>query len=230
MVSAASHELKTPLVLIRGLAEALADNAYDTPEKQKEMLGRIEFSSAAALALIDDILTVAKLESDNPSQLHLEAVNPQSLLYEVAQQLDPIAKSYEQTIVVKRYRGPAMFVNRRSVERIVYNLLTNAIKYSPSGSKTVLSSKYVASDQIRINVNDTGIGVKEKDIKKIFAKFGTSKQPISKYSGSTGLGLHIVKNLTEAMDGQFGLVQKQRGSNFFVSFPVASQLSLFEQQ
>lgn len=224
MVAAAAHDLKTPLTFIRGAAAELKKAPADESEMAKQQLLRIEQSAERLLALIDGVIGTAQSQQ---AQLPLEPVHVGDVVWGALDTIAPYANQLGFTLNVSLPRTlPPVLTNRQALQRIIYNLLDNAIKYTLDKYEVKITAR---RDQgsVRLNVRDYGIGVRRRDIEQIFSLFGTSSQPTQAVSGSSGLGLYIAHELSSAIHADIGANPKPIGSNFFVRLPVARQLSLF---
>jgi two-component system phosphate regulon sensor histidine kinase PhoR len=227
-VNLVSHELRSPLssiimqhkVLLDGLAGELTD-------KQREMLHRAHDKMGGLLALINDLLDLAKIESGHR---HLEQtpLNLGEVLTEVVELIR--AKAEEQNIALELSvpsELPQVLADRRGLEEVFTNLLTNAVKYSPDGGRVrIFAVSHV--DYVEAMVSDEGIGIEEDEIPKIFDKFYRVKHAKTRQVIGTGLGLAIVKNIIEAHRGSIGVEsQVGRGTTFKVLLPAAAAVRTF---
>lgn len=225
LIASVAHELKSPLALISGLSAQLQSPAID-PRHYQQYVQRIQFSSDRLLGLIDSILRGYELEQ-NMLALNLEPLSPGLILEEVAHELMPHARKQAQFIAVKHIKQRQMVLaDKGCLHAILFNLLDNAIKYSSPESTIELESR-LRSGRAQIVVKDYGIGVKRADLKRLFEQFGRVQRPVPQWATTTGLGLYIAKQLTEAMNGSLELARRKDGSSFLVNLQVSHQLSLF---
>jgi signal transduction histidine kinase len=226
LIASVAHELKTPLTLISGLASQLQSGDFDRDNYQQQ-LERIEFSSDRLLSLVDSILRGYEIKQ-NAMELHLEPLSPLLIMEEVAHELEPHARKQAQLIAVKNSRRkPLVLADKGCLHAIIFNLLDNAIKYTRPEQTIELEAR-LKNGYAQLAVKDYGVGIKRSDVKKIFTQFGKSQRPIPANSTSTGLGLYIAKQLTEAMNGQLELSRRRDGSSFLVNLQLSHQLNLFE--
>ncbi len=226
LIASVAHELKTPLSLISGMASHLQETDMDV-QKKLRYLERIQFSSDRLLGLVDSILRGYELKNQ-VLELHLEPLSPLLIMEEVAHELEPHARKQAQLIAVKSSRSkPIVLADRGCLHAIVFNLLDNAIKYTKPEQTIELEAR-LRRDYAQLAVKDYGVGVKRSDLKRMFTQFGKSQRPIPQWASSTGLGLYIAKQLTEAMNGQLELSRRRDGSSFLVNLQLSRQLSLFE--
>jgi signal transduction histidine kinase len=227
LIASVAHELKTPLTLISGMASQLQDPDFRASQHPK-YLERIQYSSDRLLSLVDSILKGYEIKQ-NVLELHLEPLSPIMIMEEVAHELEPHARKQAQLITVKsgRRKQPLVLADKSCLHAIIFNLLDNAIKYTKPEQTIELEAR-LKRDYAQLAVKDYGVGVKKSDVKRIFNQFGKSQRPIPQWANSTGLGLYIAKQLTEAMNGQLELTRRRDGSSFLVNLQLSQQLNLFE--
>ena len=217
-----SHELRTPLNAILGLSEALVDEVYGTlTEKQSRSLATIHSSGKHLLALINDILDLAKIESGKEI-LNLSFIE---LSYLCNASLDLIKeqatkKNIQLNTQIEAGLGYAKLDERR-IKQVLINLLNNAVKFTSSGGKVTLkvwgdSQK----EQIIFRVIDTGIGIKPENIDKLFESFVQIESSLSRCYEGTGLGLALVKKIVELHEGSISVTSEVgKGSQFTIILP-----------
>lgn len=224
-VSLAAHELRTPLASITGYVEMLLDgDAGQLNAAQTEYLSTIDASAQRLLRITRDLLDVARIESGR-LQLSLQTADLRALLTEVAVEQKPQLEARSQQIHLTAPDDvpPALVDPQRTIQ-VVSNLVSNASKYAPAGTKiTVILQK--ADDEpgfLRVAVTDEGEGVPLEDQSRLFRPFfrGTSAQ-ITGVPG-TGLGLYIAKSLVELHGGHISLESRPGiGATFAATFPIA---------
>jgi signal transduction histidine kinase len=218
-----SHELRTPLNAILGFSELLIDKKIgELNAKQVEYLGDIHASGSHLLQLINDVLDIAKIESGK-MQLSVETFNIREVIDGVINVLKPIAE--KKNIQVHSHLAEdlnTISIDKNKFRQILYNLLSNAIKFNrQDGSVNIQSSRF-GDDSFMLRVSDTGIGIEQENIKKLFIPFvqldaGTTRQ----HEGS-GLGLALTKNIAELHQGQISVESTiGQGSIFSVILPLA---------
>lgn len=230
MVATAAHELKTPLSLIAGLSSMLKRGEMGAvDQKQARYLEKIEYSSDRLLRLADGLIAMNRFTNDANS-MHFEAVEVGSVITQVINELEPLANQHNQDVILKCRRTlPVILANYQSVYQIFFNLIDNALKYSPSGSRVVVSAR-ITGEHLRVQVRDKGIGISSKELSQLFRRYGANPQPSSSLPGSSGLGLYIVKNLVELHKGSISAHPLVRGTCFKVELPTVQQLSLFDSE
>lgn len=227
LLASVAHELKTPLTLINGLSTQLQQTSLSAI-KYQQYVERIQFSSERLLSLIDTVLRGYALDQ-NSLQLQLEPVSPLLIMEEVAHELQPHARKQAQLIAIKTSRHKqAVIADRSCLHAVLFNLLDNAIKYSDPETTIELESRR-RGEYSQLMVKDYGAGIAKKDLKKLFSQFGRIQRPVPGWATTTGLGLYLAKQLTEAMNGRLQLSRRSDGSSFLVNLQLSKQLSLFEQ-
>jgi len=217
-VANVSHELRTPLTAIRGFAETLLH--ADPPREQRDRHQAVVVRHAERLAaLIDDLLELSRIEAQR-TPAEPQPVEVQALCRSVLQDLKP--RFVDQGIAWMLAPGPAAhaLADRRSLERVLVNLLDNALKYTEAGGEVRVA---VARNggQVRVEVGDTGIGIPSTDLARVFERFYRVDKARSRERGGTGLGLAIVKHLVQAMGGDVGVSSVEgEGTTFEVRLPA----------
>lgn len=199
-----SHELRTPLTSIYGFAELLNTGIVSDENDKKEMLYRIYKESKRLLDLIDEIIKISKLESN--VQVVEDIVDLNELSEELKSHFIPIAteKNVELAIV-----GDGVFkTNKTMIWELLANLIENAIKYNVENGSVDVSME--VTEQTEIVVKDSGIGIDEESLKRIFERFYRVDKSRNKKSGGTGLGLSIVKHIVKNLNGEIE-VQSEAG-------------------
>ncbi len=215
-----SHELRTPINALIGYTALMLDRIYgDLNERQEEGLTRIRAAAQHLLALINDILDLAKIEAGR-MPLHLEDTVLQEIMREASVQVDPLIKKKG---LAYRWIGPDepvhMMTDRTKMKQIVLNLLSNAVKFTHSGSITLSAVR--DGEFLRLDVADTGIGIRKEDLTAIWDDFRQVDQSRTREFGGTGLGLSITRKLTGALGGRVTLTSEYgHGSTFTVFLPV----------
>jgi len=222
-----SHELRTPLNSLLILSKLLGDNRDANLTKEQVQYARtIESSGNDLLALINDILDLSKIEAG-----HLQ-VRPESILVErlagdMRQVFQPIAqeRGLEFAIAVSPGASPSIETDRQRLEQILKNLLSNAFKFTESGSVR-LEVEPAGEGTIRLSVADTGIGIPIDKQQAIFEAFQQADGTVSRKYGGTGLGLSISRELARLLGGAISLKSKVgEGSRFTLTLPLVYEAS-----
>jgi two-component system phosphate regulon sensor histidine kinase PhoR len=222
LVANVSHELKTPLSAIKGYAETLRLGAVNDTEHNLHFVRRIEEQADRLHQLILDILQIARVESGQES-FELANVPVAELIEQCAEQFAEVAAAKQiQLIVEPPPAGVLVVADDEGLRTILSNLVDNGLKYTSAGGQVDLRAR-ADETTVTIEVEDTGIGIAEKDQARIFERFYRVDKARSRELGGTGLGLSIVKHLAHAFGGNVSVEsQPGRGSTFRVQLPRAS--------
>ena len=204
-----SHELRTPLNAILGFSEMIYSGVFASkPEKHAEYATLIHESGHLLLALINDILDLAKMESGGLS-LRESNVDLAALIVDCAKLMG--AKAQAGGIDIRQsvpLNLPMLYADDRALKQVLLNLLSNAVKFTPSAG-TVSVFAYQQNDGgLTFGVRDTGLGIAEDDLERVFQNFGQGRHDVVTLEKGTGLGLPIVKGLVEAHGGTVELDSK----------------------
>ncbi|MEK4968995.1 two-component system histidine kinase PnpS [Cytobacillus sp. FSL R7-0696] len=217
-VANVSHELKTPITSIKGFSETLLDGAMDDQDALNQFLTIILQESERLQTLIQDLLDLSKIEQQG-FHLSIQEVNIIGVLNEVVMMVKRRAEEKEITIDYKcEDEIIEMEADVNRIKQIFLNIVSNAISYTPNEGKVSIR---VTEDQqkVYIKIMDTGIGIKESEIPRIFERFYRVDKARSRNSGGTGLGLAIVKHLLEAHKGLISVESKSgKGTAFLLTF------------
>lgn len=222
-LSVATHELKAPMAVIKGSLENVMDGVVghvDEPAKEALQLALNDTDRLANL--VTDLLNVSRIEQGRVTY-NLEAVDVSEVVMRVVKQFQPRAQDKGLTI---KYQQPEMdyliTVDRGRFLEIMTNLIDNAVKYSTKGTIVVKNS--VKDEHIKTSVKDTGIGMTSQEREKLFSRFYRIQNEQTKNIGGTGLGLWIIKQYVEAMDGHIYVDSIEGvGSEFTVEFPLTAE-------
>lgn len=202
-----SHELRTPLNAIIGFSEVISREVFGPLENKKyhQYSGDIHSSGRHLLALINDILDLSKIEAGQYS-IFEERVDL-SIIADDCHKLLDLRASVNDIKIERRFSRllPELHADKRAVRQIWLNLLTNAVKFAPSGSRVHIVADYGSDGSFCIGVHDEGPGIAEDELEKVLETFGQGKEGVSRPGSGTGLGLSIVKGLAEAHGGRFTL-------------------------
>jgi len=214
-----SHELRTPLHSILGFSDLL-EQGDDLTEKKKRWAKNIRSSGAHLLALINDILELAKLEAGKV-EVKPEPFVVAELVERVAGDLRPLAekKSIDLRTDVDDHL-PLVEQDSGKLQQVLSNLLSNAVKFTPDGGRVVVRAAAEAGDLV-LSVSDTGVGIPASDREAIFDKFRQGANPLTREHEGTGLGLSIVRELANLLGGDVSLHSELgKGSTFTVRVPL----------
>ncbi len=218
-VANVSHELRTPLSLIKGYVETLIDGAKDDPVVATKFLHTIERHADRLTYLIEDLLTISKLESGQ------EALNVQSL--ELATLVDKVledlqARAAEKNVTLQNNVPPALLVpaDGDRLQQVFSNLISNAIKYGRAEGMVTVAAR-AAGTSIEVSVEDHGPGIPPEALERVFERFYRGDKARARDHGGTGLGLAIVKHIVQRHGGDvWATSQIGQGSIFFFTLPM----------
>jgi two-component system, cell cycle sensor histidine kinase PleC len=223
-----SHELRTPLNAIIGFSEVISREVFGPIENEKyhQYSGDIHASGQHLLALINDILDLSKIEAGQYSifEEHVDL----SLVADDCHKLLELRADVNDIAIERRFAPamPLLRADKRAVRQIWLNLLTNAVKFSPAGSRIHMVAEYLSDGSFLVGVHDEGPGIAPEELERVLETFGQGTEGIARPSSGTGLGLTIVKGLAEAHGGAFVLESDVgEGTRAHVTFP-AERISL----
>lgn len=195
----ASHELKTPIAVIKGMLEILNREDFNDPQIEKDFLFQMEQETKRLEELVKDILTLSKMSSDKPV-LDRKKMDMQELIEDVVQSMSKAAAAKGLEIFTTYRYHDMVFCDPLRMRQVITNLLSNAIKYSDKGR---IDISLVQEDAfVVLRVADCGDGLDEEQLAHIFERFYRVKDDRSRNSGGSGLGLAIVKSIVEAHKGE----------------------------
>ena len=216
-VANVSHELKTPLTSILGYVETLKEGAVEDKENRMKFLSTIDDHAKKLSELVEDLLLLSSVESGKNS-LRIQAVDFEKAIDRTLDYLN--FKIREKKIKIEKEISPRPFLIKADpalLERVISNLLDNAVKYSSAGGRVVVRA-FQQSGMARIEVHDEGIGIAEADIPRIFERFYRVDKSRARESGGAGLGLSIVKHIVESHGGRVEVESAlEKGSKFSVT-------------
>lgn len=216
-VANVSHELKTPVTSIKGFTETLLDGAMETEQLRGKFLNIIYKESERLQGLIHDLLELSRIEQQY-FKLNWQKTNLEGIVEDVAVLLKEKAKEKGIELVTKKEGDSTLEGDPERLKQILINLVNNGIMYTPSGGRIDILLTGT-KDLVELQIADTGVGISEEDLPRIFERFYRVDRARSRNSGGTGLGLAIVKHLVEAHHGHIH-VQSQvgKGTTFTVVF------------
>lgn len=229
-ISTVSHELRTPLTSIRGFSQTMLaswDKLDD--ESKKKFLKIIEEQSNRLINLVENMLSVTKLQSQKEMLIFKET--------DVAPVVNTVV-----SIVKNQYKNrsfdvdinpqtPTILVDRDKFMQIMTNLIENAAKYSDENSKIRIKSGFCKNCEfVSIKITDNGVGIDKEDYEKIFTKFSRIDNPLTRKVQGSGLGLYITKNLVEKMHGKISVDSANGETTFEVLVPVCNLETLAREK
>jgi len=222
-VSNVSHELKTPITLINGYVETLLDGALEDKSKLTQFLSIINKHSQRLNYIIDDLLILSNIENMG-NEMITEKILLYDLLFSAYTSALDIAQKENIKMEVICYEKLQISANPILLEQAVFNLISNAVKYSGRGSTVIITGKQTLLDgdkKIEISIEDNGIGIGEDQLDRIFERFYRINKKQNHDIGGTGLGLSIVRHIALAHKGKVSAISnKNRGCKFSITLPA----------
>jgi len=216
-----SHELRTPLNAIIGFSEALKLKIFGSlNEKQEEYIDDIHTSGIHLLGMINDLLDLSKIEAKE-MQIYKKQFTVYPAVCEVLNVIRAIVDKKKITIeILCKNKSVEIYADYRKFQQVLYNLLSNAAKFSPERDKIEIGIDKI-DNNLRIYVKDNGIGIDPKYHEKIFHKFQQVDNSYARRQGSTGLGLTITKELVEMHSGKIWVESEpEKGATFYFTLPI----------
>ncbi|MCL5238246.1 MAG: ATP-binding protein [Nitrospirae bacterium] len=227
-----SHELRTPLNSILGFSEILVDELYGKlNEKQLEYVGDIHSSGKHLLNLISDILDLSKVESGKMefelSSFPLKDVFNASI---IMLKEKAIKHNIKLSLEIEPEVDVIIEADERKLKQIMFNLLNNALKFTPDGGSVIVQVRKVPHDFIEISISDTGIGIKAEAMPKLFKEFSQLESAYTTAYDGTGLGLALTKRLVELHGGSIWAESEYgKGSKFTFAIPIRHEPGVEEE-
>lgn len=216
-----SHELRTPLASIQGYTETLLDGAINDQENNIRFLNIVRQNAERLGRLTADLLTISRIELKT-QKFQFASYRLGPLLAECMDSLRPVAT--KKNITMEFDAGDEsleVFCDSESVHQIMSNLLDNAIKYTPEGGMVYITARLLSDGNAQVSVRDTGMGIPQEDLGRLFERFYRVDKARSRELGGTGLGLAIVKHLARAQGGDvFVESEIGQGSTFSFTLPT----------
>ncbi len=217
-VANVSHELKTPLAVIKACVETLIDGAVDDLENRTSFLDQIDDQADRLNALILDLLSLARIESGT-EMFEFQEVALERVAAACLERHQARAEGNQQVLTADGATPVLAWADEEALSQILDNLVDNALKYTPAGGR-IQVRWWAQGDAVCLEVQDTGIGIAERDLARIFERFYRVDRARSRELGGTGLGLAIVKHLAQAMHGSVAATSRLgQGTTFTVRLP-----------
>lgn len=222
-VSNVSHELRTPLSIFRGYLETLIDEHDLAADERERILRVMEKHSMRLHSLVDDLLSLARLEAPDP-QLNFTPLGVGQWLRHVASEWEKKATARQLRILAEIEDDlPEIMADEARLEEVIHNLLDNAVKYSKAGEEIRIRAARDGAEKVAISVADEGTGIAAADLPRIFERFYRADKARSREMGGTGLGLAIVKHIAQLHGGSVQAEsQLGRGTTISVILPIAA--------
>lgn len=216
-----SHELRTPLTAVKGYIETLLDPKFLTMERVRQFLPVIFEHTERLHNLMLDLLSLSRLENPN-THIELSPINLEENLHDSIEAVLPLARMKNVDLDFKPVdSGIMVFANSEHMERILVNLLDNAIKYSdPNASVTVWTE--IKGEYVWTHVQDEGPGIAPEEVERVFERFYRTRSALSGRARGSGLGLAIVKHIVQQLGGEIRVATRPgEGSHFYFSLKMA---------
>ncbi|MEW6210227.1 MAG: response regulator [Acidobacteriota bacterium] len=216
-----SHELRTPMNAIIGFTSLLIeDGALTLNERQRGNLERIARNARDLLEVINNVLDLSKLEAGR-MEVYLESVPLSDVIARSISVVEPLKENRPVELIFDVEEGiPDLRTDRARLQQILINLISNAVKFTPAGEVKVIARR-AGIENVRISVSDTGTGISENDLPRIFEEFRQAADRSAAKKTGTGLGLAITRRLVELLGGEISVVSRAgKGSVFTVTLPL----------
>ena len=218
-VSNASHELKTPLATMKILLESLIYQEDMEPALRNEFMQDINKEIDRLNMVIGDLLTLVHIDS-HKMKLRREMMCLSNAVKEAVRRLAPLASDRGQAIEVALHSDCDMFADPAKLQQVIYNLIDNAIKYTPDGGMVRISLDLVGRDAV-LRIADTGVGIPKEDLPHVFERFYRVDKARSRETGGTGLGLSIVQQIVRLHGGNIDVQSEVgKGTTFIIELPA----------
>lgn len=225
LIANISHELKTPLGIVKGFAEGLQDDV--AREKRERYLQLIVNETDRMNALIMDMLELSKFEA-KAIRLHPEIIMPGRLVRNVAASFDQALRSKKLRILIREPEEWMVTADPRRMEQVMINLLSNAVRYAAENSEIRIEIEESSPGIITTRIENEGPALAEEDLSRIWDQFYRAERSRDRKSGGTGLGLAIVKNILDLHGSQYGVQNTGRGVAFYFTLEQAAPMSMEE--
>lgn len=214
------HELNTPLSSAQAVLDNLGRNSPPPGELPKK-LATINLSLTRMRNLVDDMMMLAKLDSERLLKRELEALELHELLTATVELMQPLFEEQHISLAYSSIANARIYGNKSQIEQLITNLVANAIYYNKDEGMVSIDLR-VSANKAVLCISDTGIGISEQDIPKIFDRFFRVENSRSRETGGSGLGLSIVKSVVESHGGSISVEsQIAKGTRITVTFPLA---------
>ena len=208
-----SHDLKTPLTLIKANAEITKDLHINNKDKIKEDMDTIISESDRLTILVNDILTLSKIEKYN-DELNIEEFDLIKLIKSILDKYKVLEETEKYKFkFIHKDKKLLVKADKKQLETVIYNFINNAINYT--GDDNLVTIKVTNEENILVEIIDTGKGISKEDIKYIWDKYYKNKKKHKRNLIGTGLGLSIVKNILEKHNFKYGVNSTDKGTTFY---------------
>ncbi|HEX8475903.1 MAG TPA: ATP-binding protein [Pyrinomonadaceae bacterium] len=217
-----THDLRSPLTVISGVISFFTSGRLgELSAEQKNMVSMMERNTQNLIELVNDLLDASKLESGT-MRLDFASTNLRILVNELRETMEPLAREKEITLEDMLTDDlPPLHADRAKLRRILVNLLSNALKFTPKSGRVQISAEPFNERMIRISIADTGVGIAPEDTARLFDKYEQARSRATRSEKGTGLGLYITRQLVELHGGEISVESKLgQGSTFSFTIPI----------
>src|SRR5215212_3473046 len=217
-----THDLRSPLTVISGVINFFTSGRLgDITPEQRNMVAMMERNTQNLIELVNDLLDASKLESGT-MRLDPAAIGLRGLVGELREQMQPLAREKEISLEEDVPEDlPPLRADRAKLRRILVNLVSNALKFTPKGGRVRLGASR-EGPLVRVSVEDTGVGIPREDLHDIFDKYAQARSRATRSEKGTGLGLYITRQLVELHGGKISVQSEVgKGSTFSFTIPIA---------
>jgi signal transduction histidine kinase len=218
-----THDLRSPLTVISGVISFFTSGRLgELSPEQKNMVAMMERNTQSLIELVNDLLDASKLESGT-MRLDVTSIDLRGLLEELHEAMEPLAREKEITLQEKlNAELPPVEADRTKLRRILVNLLSNALKFTPKQGRVEVRAE-LEDERVRLTVADTGVGIAPEDVERLFDKYEQARSRATRGEKGTGLGLYITRQLVELHGGEIKVQSELgRGSTFSFTLPKTS--------
>ncbi len=212
-----SHDLKTPLTMIKAYAEMVRDITYDNKEKRENNLNTIINETDRLNLLVNDILDLSALQTNN-NNLTYESFNLIEVINQIINRFDILTQKENYTFILNAPKTAYITADKKRIYQVIYNLINNAINYTGADKKVIINV-IDNPKEYKVEVQDTGKGIPKEEIKNIWDKYYHSKKKHKRNQYGTGIGLSIVKNILQNHNYKYGVNSSSKGSIFYFEIP-----------
>ncbi len=218
-----THDLRSPLTVISGVISFFTSGRLgELSPEQKNMVSMMERNTQNLIELVNDLLDASKLESGTLKP-DFDSVDLRNLTDELREAMGPLARDKEIALEERLPEDlPQISADRNKLRRVLVNLVSNAIKFTPRGGRVEVRAE-AQDGLVRVSVSDTGVGIPPEDLERLFDKYEQARSRATRSEKGTGLGLYITRQIVELHGGQINVQSEVgRGSTFSFTVPTAA--------